>query len=986
MPSWFDAWGALAAWGARADSEDTGSATLEPETPQRAVLLENPGAHEDLLETEASPSLQHSAPLAPPSQPRVAGEASPPPPPSALLSRPPQPRVIEEAPPPPPPLQPPEEPQAPPPPQPSAPSALPPQPQAADAPPAPPQPPEGALAATPSPQPSVPPMLPLQSRVSGAPPAPLQPPEEPQAKPGGLQRANKAFRFDKAEDEGLQSPDGGTASERVPILRGGSPKEGSYAEGEGVMYFSKTQGGWIPAKVLAANPDGTYKLDCKPDVPADKICRQAPQPASPSSPSSPSNPSSPSSPSSPTGQAEGAGHKVGDVVEYLSASQKAWIPASVVAVNDDGTYSLDCKPDVLPEKIRVPERAAKHAAGRGHAWRPPAGEPLTPPSARSPAASSSSTCSPASRQNSLDGLHAPVQLLALRCVGGRWVYRACDEGLQLLKQCGQRPVSVVSLFTLHGSGKGLLLNLLLERVQRGLPLLHGCSPSQDNRGGIWLWGFFRSEENDRLIALVDCEGVGGQVDRSQDSQLMAICLLLSSVLVLGTKGARGLTGSLALCHQASQLLEEQSGAVGRPALLWLLCNVMQEGSQGMGSLSPGPEEHLEQALRQPLRAVSIDGLEPGCESLVPELQHDVQKCFGSRSCATLARPVANEEQVSGADTLDIELLSSDFLAGVRSLRTQLLGLCRASPRASYGRALTGPSLAAAVAHCVEALNAKGKLSLETAQQAADINACAQLVKELQDTASRSLYILASGQTLPGGARLPMSDEALSTVLRDHRHALKNQWDERAVGDEVVRKEHWLELKQLLSIQEAAVRQRNTQLADRDLQQVLATWQAWLEDASAPLAEGERISRDLGYLLERMPSAHANRVGRAALEVAARRVATARPELQVQKQPAPRGRSVSWHDEKMAMQNGQVAAPPETSGTLSLGSPAAHQATRMMRPCPGDDGLPFLPGEYPSHGGCVGSSLDPMPQGKEPGAIVAHGDALPSWNFVCPLSV
>lgn len=53
------------------------------------------------------------------------------------------------------------------------------------------------------------------------------------------------------------------------------------------------------------------------------------------------------SPSSPGGFA------VGDSVEYFSSSAGTWISARVLAINPRGTYNLDCKPDVLPSKMRL---------------------------------------------------------------------------------------------------------------------------------------------------------------------------------------------------------------------------------------------------------------------------------------------------------------------------------------------------------------------------------------------------------------------------------------------------------------------------------------------------------------------------------------------------------------------------------------------------------------------------------------------------------
>jgi len=47
-------------------------------------------------------------------------------------------------------------------------------------------------------------------------------------------------------------------------------------------------------------------------------------------------------------------HKPGDQVEYLSASQGCWVPATVTRRNPvSGLYDLDCKQEVPPEKIRA---------------------------------------------------------------------------------------------------------------------------------------------------------------------------------------------------------------------------------------------------------------------------------------------------------------------------------------------------------------------------------------------------------------------------------------------------------------------------------------------------------------------------------------------------------------------------------------------------------------------------------------------------------
>merc|ERR1719183_1914765 len=44
-------------------------------------------------------------------------------------------------------------------------------------------------------------------------------------------------------------------------------------------------------------------------------------------------------------------HAVGDVVEYHSTTH-GWMAAKVLSLTPKGTYNLDCKPDVVADKVR----------------------------------------------------------------------------------------------------------------------------------------------------------------------------------------------------------------------------------------------------------------------------------------------------------------------------------------------------------------------------------------------------------------------------------------------------------------------------------------------------------------------------------------------------------------------------------------------------------------------------------------------------------
>jgi hypothetical protein len=363
----------------------------------------------------------------------------------------------------------------------------------------------------------------------------------------------------------------------------GGPASGPFEAGEIVEYYSTSQGTWILAKVLAKNPKGTYNLDCKPDVSADKIRRQQSSSAG-TAVSSSAKPYT-------TGT-----YAAGEMVEYFSASQGKWIAAKVLAANPKGTYNLDCKPDVTTDKIRKmdPSAAAKLGSGNLRDTSQGAGVGGFFTSLLAPSASKSAA--PDFRGGAQE---APVQLLRVQRNGSKWRYEVCDEGARMLERYGSRRIAVVSLCGMYRTGKSYLLNLLLERVQRGQSLFQVGNTGNACTQGLWLWGSLDSDDDNRpLLAFLDCEGFGStDSDKTRDAQLITLCALLSSILVLNTKGVlnESLFNALALTCKFAEHIEERGHEASRPALLWVLRDFMLELRDANGRPT-SPDEYLEQAL------------------------------------------------------------------------------------------------------------------------------------------------------------------------------------------------------------------------------------------------------------------------------------------------------------------------------------------------------------------------------------------------------
>jgi len=714
-----------------------------------------------------------------------------------------------------------------------------------------------------------------------------------------------------------------------------------FRAGELVEYHSVSAGGWVRAKVLAADRDrGTYNLDCKSGVTPDKIRR--PEPSAPTAGTIAARPAEAAVPGSvgdagvrrsgpalPVASGDGGkGYSAGELVEYFSASQGGWILTRVVTWTSRGTYDLECKQDAPPEKVRKarPESAVALAAASTVASTASVGggdahQPRAPPGQRS--AQSSRSC------ESL-ALDSPVQLLRVERRGKKWWYEVCPDGAKLLERQGaRRRIAVASITGLYRTGKSFILNLLLERLQRGLPLFQVGSTTRACTEGLWLWGSISSDDpHSPLLAFVDCEGFGStDGDRTRDAHLMTLCALLSSVLVLNTKGAlsEGIFNALALTCRFAEHVEERGNEASRPNLLWVLRDFQLDLLDPQGR-PISPSDYLEQALH----AAPLVGHDQDRGQAALEVRQSLLKFFAQRSCFTLVRPAIEEEQLQRLETMPYQQLRPEFRAGVEALRGQLITACRASPKAVGGQLISCTAFVALLRQLVTSMNENEVLSVKGAWEMVQHNACETLVDELRSDACAKLRRLSAGESLPGVAQLPLSDEALRSVLQKLREDLRAQWNERAVGDEAIRSEYWQELEEALTREEAAVKERNARLADRQLSEACAQWLEWLANDSGTWESGERVSGNLTKLMEKMPSAPLCRAATAALEAAGRRVAMERQALSAQQEHSAvaRGKELDQaQDEMKQAQRREQEAKMELKAKAAelRDSQAQHQA-------------------------------------------------------------
>lgn len=504
----------------------------------------------------------------------------------------------------------------------------------------------------------------------------------------------------------------------------------------------------------------------------------------------------------------------------------------------------------------------------------------------------------------------PVQLVRAEHANGRWHYEVCAKGAELLESYGSRRVAIVSMCGPHNTGKSFLLNKLVEYGKRDANIFKVGAFDRLCTEGLWLWTSTESDDDcTPLLVFLDCEGFGSaQTDRQRDSQMLHLCMLLSSVLVLNTQTSlnEASFNSLAEVFRPLELTREQGPHCERPGLLWLLRDFQMELRDSNGC-SITPDEYLEEALHT--ATLHSQGKDKHNSALL--VHQCLKSFFGNHRCATLVHPMVKQGDPGALRDTPYHLLRSEFKAGVEALRMQLIAACHSSPKAVQGHQLGCLSLVTLLRQLVSTLNNRQALDLNAAWQQVQHAVCSRLTDELRTQAAQMLQEFVTQPKRDGRAQLPMPDEDLRLALRDQRHRLKAQWDLRAVGNEHVRSEYWQDLKEILAREYAKVKQQNSKLADQQLTQSMKQWLEWLDDENGALNVDENIVNSIGQLMNQMPAAPLARAGRGALEAAARRVAAARTTVAatVTQSKTAQKQAVAW-GERAAQQEGAVRSELE----------------------------------------------------------------------------
>jgi hypothetical protein len=572
-------------------------------------------------------------------------------------------------------------------------------------------------------------------------------------------------------------------------------------------------------------------------------------------------------------------------------------------------------PGILPSSSFTASASATAFSGSYSNLKQPSQDHVLPPTARqdhdlhdqatpdvSPSsfftASASATAFSGSYSNFKQPSHAtfdlnePMQLLTVKREGSKWHYEVCPEGAELLRRQGSRLIAVISMCGLYRTGKSYILNLLLERVQRGLPLFQVGSTTRACTEGLWLWGATDSSDaSSPLLAFIDCEGFGStDSDRTRDAQLMTLCALLSSVLVLNTKGAlsESVFNALSLVCRFAEHVEERGNQASRPALLWLLRDFQLDLLDPDGN-PISPADYLERALH----AAPLAGHDHERGQAAREVRQGLLKFFSQRSCHTLVRPVIDEEELQRLEQLPFSSLRKEFRNGVEGLKFELLRKCGVVPKTVAGQPLGCTAFVGLLQQLVTAMNESQILNVKGAWDTVQHTACGSLSDELRNQACAWLRALSSGQCMEGGVQLPMPDPALGSLIEEQRQRLRGMWEQQAVGDEATRMEYWRELLESLVPEEFLIKEWNNKIADQQLAVVCESWRRWLDDKHGTWQVGEQVVNDMSALMENVPATALSRAAAASIEAAGRQISKDRSNL------SQLGDRVSGAEEKAA---------------------------------------------------------------------------------------
>nr|XP_055045677.1 guanylate-binding protein 1-like isoform X1 [Misgurnus anguillicaudatus] len=234
-----------------------------------------------------------------------------------------------------------------------------------------------------------------------------------------------------------------------------------------------------------------------------------------------------------------------------------------------------------------------------------------------------------------------------------------ESALEILLKIEQ-PVVVVAVVGLYRTGKSYLMNRLAGK-QTGFAL---GSTIESKTKGIWMWCVPHPKQKETTLVLLDTEGLGDvdKGDSKHDTKIFSLAVLLSSTIVLNTRGTidnraieelqyvTELTEYIKI-KSPDEVVDDSEFVKFFPSFIWAVRDfTLQLNINGQDTTE---DEYLEFALKLKL------GISTQANNYnLP--RECIRKYFPSRKCFTFPFPT-NPENVSYLETLDPADISKHFL-------------------------------------------------------------------------------------------------------------------------------------------------------------------------------------------------------------------------------------------------------------------------------------------------------------------------------------
>jgi hypothetical protein len=275
-----------------------------------------------------------------------------------------------------------------------------------------------------------------------------------------------------------------------------------------------------------------------------------------------------------------------------------------------------------------------------------------------------------------------IPFMALEGEGADAKFSLTDEAKEFLMTL-DAPIAIVAIVGRYRTGKSFLVNrMLLDVTGNGFQVgstVNSCTK------GLWMWNrplkTKTADGGEINLIVVDTEGIGSlDADADHDAKIFALALLLSSYFIYNSVGSIDETAlnNLSMVVELTKHIRtrashesdggEETGAEFAnffPSFLWVVRDfaLMLVDEHGIPFSS---KQYLERSL------TPVSGFSEGVE-VKNRIRRMLMAFFPNRDCATLKRPIEDENHLQRIDRAPWDQLRPEFVQQVQVHPPRCLG-------------------------------------------------------------------------------------------------------------------------------------------------------------------------------------------------------------------------------------------------------------------------------------------------------------------------